>query len=221
MSLISIRQVSKSYTVGKQTVNALKPLDLEIQKGEYLAIFGVSGSGKSTLLNILGLLDSPSSGSYYLDGKDVSHLSDSRASSVRNLQVGIIFQSFNLFPQLSVLENVMVPMDYAKVGSREKRRRASELLDRLGMADRMNHKPSELSGGQCQRVAIARSLSNNPPLLLADEPTGNLDEETGNQVLEIFRELAAEGKTVIMVTHNPEYERIVQRVIRLKDGALV
>jgi putative ABC transport system ATP-binding protein len=221
MSLISIRQVSKSYTVGKQTVNALKPLDLEIQKGEYLAIFGVSGSGKSTLLNILGLLDSPSSGSYYLDGKDVSHLSDSRASSVRNLQVGIIFQSFNLFPQLSVLENVMVPMDYAKVGSREKRRRASELLDRLGMADRMNHKPSELSGGQCQRVAIARSLSNNPPLLLADEPTGNLDEETGNQVLEIFRELAAEGKTVIMVTHNPEYERVVQRVIRLKDGALV
>lgn len=221
MSLIELHGISRVYGEGPTAVHALRPANLTIEEGTLVAIFGTSGSGKSTMLNMLGLLDEPTSGDYLLEGRNVAKLTDSARSEIRCKQIGIIFQSFNLFPHFSILENVCMPMRFAGLERHEMKDRASMLLDRVGLGGRLSHSPSQLSGGQCQRVAIARALANNPSVILADEPTGNLDEKTGNEILDIFHELVAEGNTVIMVTHNAEYEKKVQRVIELHDGNVV
>jgi putative ABC transport system ATP-binding protein len=219
--LIELRGISRVYGEGPTAVHALRPANLTIEAGTLVAIFGTSGSGKSTMLNMLGLLDEPTSGDYLLEGRNVANLTDAVRSEIRCKQIGIIFQSFNLFPHFSILENVCMPMRFAGLERHEMKDRASMLLDRVGLGGRLAHSPSQLSGGQCQRVAIARALANNPSVILADEPTGNLDEKTGNEIIEIFHELVAEGNTVIMVTHNAEYEKMVQRVIELHDGNVV
>ena len=220
-TLVRLSSITKQYAMGQQVVHALNPLDLEFMAGQFVAIVGPSGSGKSSLLNILGLLDQPSGGSYWLDGEDVANLPDVHISQIRCRKIGFIFQSFNLFSNMTILDNVCVPMLYAEMPKREMHERAEKVLTRLGLKDRLDHKPTELSGGQRQRVAIARSLANDPPVLLADEPTGNLDEKTGEEVMEIFRELRSEGRSIIMVTHNPEYEKEVDRVIEIRDGGIV
>jgi len=219
-SMIELKQIAKRYEMGEHVVHALHPLELKFQTGQFVAIVGPSGSGKSTLLNLLGLLDQPSGGEYWLDGQNVADLPDFKISQIRCRKIGFIFQSFNLFPNMSVLENVCVPMHYAEQPKDFMQERALEVLTRLGLKDRTDHKPTELSGGQRQRVAIARSLANDPPVLLADEPTGNLDESTGEEVMEIFRELRLEGRSIIMVTHNPEYESEVDRVVEIHDGRI-
>ncbi len=221
MSLIQLDGISRVYGSGPTAVHALRPSNLTIEAGTLVAIFGTSGSGKSTMLNMLGLLDEPTSGNYLLEGRNVAKLSDATRSEIRCKQIGIIFQSFNLFPHFSILENVCMPMRFAGLERHEMKERASQLLSRVGLGSRLAHSPSQLSGGQCQRVAIARALANKPSVILADEPTGNLDEKTGNEIIEIFHELVAEGQTVIMVTHNAEYEKQVQRVIELHDGNVV
>ena len=221
MSLIHLKNLRKCYKVGKSEIEALKPINLDVPKGEFLAIFGQSGSGKSTLLNMLGILDRPSNGEYILDGENVAGLSDNQMAEVRCRKIGIIFQSFNLFPHLNILENVCVPMEYAGFSNKKMKQRAKELLGELGLGERLKHLPSELSGGQCQRVAIARALANDPPLILADEPTGNLDESTGVEVMNIFKKLVSLGKTIIMVTHNEGYRSEVNRTITLRDGVIV
>lgn len=221
MSLIELKRLRKSYKVGGTEIEALKLIDMNVEKGEFLALFGQSGSGKSTLLNMLGMLDKPSSGEYFLEGKNVSGLSDRQMAAVRCRKIGIIFQSFNLFKHLNILDNVAVPMDYAGIGNRNMNKRAAELLDQVGLGNRLKHLPSELSGGQCQRVAIARALANDPPLILADEPTGNLDEKTGVEVMDIFKDLVSRGRTIIMVTHNNDYKDQVQRTVTLRDGVIV
>ncbi len=221
MSLIQLQGISRVYGSGKTAVHALRSADLRIEKGTFVAIYGASGSGKSTMLNMLGLLDEPTAGSYWLEGRNVANLSDKERSYIRCRKVGIIFQSFNLFPHFSILENVCMPMRFAGLERKEMLARAAELLDRLGLGSRLKHSPSQLSGGQCQRVAIARALANNPAVILGDEPTGNLDEKTGDEMIGIFHELVAEGRTVVMVTHNAEYEKEVQRVIELHDGTVV
>jgi putative ABC transport system ATP-binding protein len=221
LSLIQLKGISRVYGEGPAAVHALRPTDLSIEAGTFAAIFGASGSGKSTMLNMLGLLDEPTTGSYLLEGRNVANLSDIDRSAIRCRKVGIIFQSFNLFPHFSILENVCMPMRFAGVERQEMRERASALLDRLGLGSRLHHSPSQLSGGQCQRVAIARALANKPAVLLGDEPTGNLDEKTGDEIIHIFHELVDEGHTVVMVTHNPEYEKHVQRVIELHDGKVI
>ncbi|MGC6424309.1 MAG: ABC transporter ATP-binding protein [Lentimonas sp.] len=218
--MIELKQIAKRYEMGEHVVHALHPLELKFQTGQFVAIVGPSGSGKSTLLNLLGLLDQPSGGEYWLDGQNVADLPDFKISQIRCRKIGFIFQSFNLFPNMSVLENVCVPMHYAEQPKDFMQERALEVLTRLGLKDRTDHKPTELSGGQRQRVAIARSLANDPPVLLADEPTGNLDESTGEEVMEIFRELRLEGRSIIMVTHNPEYESEVDRVVEIHDGRI-
>ena len=221
MPLIQLKKLSRSYHVGGSEIKALRPIDLSIEKGEFLAIFGQSGSGKSTMLNMLGILDRPSSGEYLLEGDNVANLSDRQMAAVRCKKIGIIFQSFNLFTHLNILENVCVPMEYAGLAKAHRREKAADLLDQLGLGDRLKHLPSELSGGQCQRVAIARSLANDPALILADEPTGNLDAKTGIEVMEIFQSLVAKGSTIIMVTHNNDYKDEVHRTVTLKDGQVV
>ncbi len=221
MSLIKLDGISKTYQTGETTVSALLDINLEIEAGQFLTIMGASGSGKSTMLNLLGLLDKPSAGVFMLDGIDVSDLDDDQTSAIRCQKVGIVFQSFNLFSHFNILENVCVPMRYARMHPSLMPGRARELLELLGLGDRMTHRPTQLSGGQCQRVAIARALANDPPVILADEPTGNLDERTGWEVMEIFRGLVAQGRTVIMVTHNPEYEKMSNRVVTLHDGRIV
>jgi putative ABC transport system ATP-binding protein len=213
--------INKSYLMGARHLHVLKHIDLTVHAGEYLAVMGPSGSGKSTLLNIAGLLDVPDSGEYELNGESVGQLADHRLARCRNAQIGFIFQSFNLFPQLDITGNIEVPMMYAGVGRRARRRRAAELAERVGLADRASHRPRELSGGQMQRTAIARALANRPPLILADEPTGNLDESTGDEILDLFAELVADGQTVMMVTHNPEYRKRVQRVLEMRDGEFI
>ena len=218
--LIKLQGLGKLYQTGGTDVRALWDVDLTIPAGHFVAIMGASGSGKSTLLNMLGLLDRPTHGSYLLQGEDVAWLDDDRRSEIRCRKVGIIFQSFNLFPHFSVVENVCVPMRYARLPRRKMYDRAHELLSSVGLEHRLHHRPTQLSGGECQRVAIARALANNPPVLLADEPTGNLDEQTGLEVMGIFHDLVAQGRTVIMVTHNPEYEAEVERVIRIHDGRI-
>lgn len=218
MNVIDLDDLSKTYVTAAADVHALKPTTLSFRAGHFAAIMGPSGSGKSTLLNLLGLLDQPSGGAYILDGIDVSGLDDDARSEIRCRKIGMIFQSFNLFPRLTVFENVCVPMRYADVPEDEMRERAETLLASVGLQDRMDHRPTQLSGGQCQRVAIARALANDPPLLLADEPTGNLDEKTGDEILAIFHDLRDRGRTVLMVTHNPEYEGVVERVVQLHDG---
>jgi len=221
LSLIQLQDISRVYGSGGNAVHALRPTQLHIEEGTFVAIYGPSGSGKSTLLNMLGLLDEPTTGSYLLEGRNVANLSDAARSEIRCRKIGIIFQSFNLFPHFSILENVCMPMRFAGVDRHEMKDRAAGLLDRMGLGSRLADSPSQLSGGQCQRVAIARALANNPAVLLGDEPTGNLDEKTGDEILGIFHELVAEGRTVIMVTHNAEYEKEVQRIIELHDGNVV
>jgi len=221
LSLIQLQAISRVYGSGETAVHALRPATLSVEEGTFVAVYGASGSGKSTMLNMLGLLDEPTSGSYLLEGQNVAYLSDADRSAIRCRKIGIIFQSFNLFPHFSILENVCMPMRFAGIARHEMKERAAELLDRLGLGSRLHHSPSQLSGGQCQRVAIARALANNPAVLLGDEPTGNLDKKTGDEIIGIFHELVAEGRTVIMVTHNADYEKEVQRVIELYDGNVV
>ncbi|MFN0206840.1 MAG: ABC transporter ATP-binding protein [Planctomycetota bacterium] len=210
--------VRKEYRMGEETVVALQSLDLTIRRGDYWAIMGTSGSGKSTLLNILGCLDRPTSGHYILAGRDVSTLHDDDLSELRNEAIGFIFQSFNLIPQLTVLENIEVPLLYRTVPPADARDRAAALAERVGLGSRMKHRPAELSGGQQQRVAIARSLFNDPAMLLADEATGNLDSTTANEILTLFDDLNAEGKTIILVTHDPGVGARADRILKLKDG---
>lgn len=220
MALLTFTDVTKTYTEGDLPVTAVRDVNFAIPAGQFVAVMGASGSGKSTILNILGLLDSPTTGTYKLEEIDVSSLDDDAMSAIRCRRIGIVFQSFNLFAQFSVLENVCTPMRYAHAAPAAMNERARELLDRLGLGHRLRHRPPQLSGGERQRVAIARALANDPPLILADEPTGNLDEKTGDEVMHILTDLVDSGRTVMMVTHNPAYERIVDRVIRLHDGAI-
>ena len=218
MPLIVMRDVEKHYHMAEETVRALDGVSTVIEKGEYVAITGASGSGKSTLLNILGCLDQPTSGEYFLSGKSVVSLTSNELADVRNLDVGFIFQSFNLLTRASALRNVMQPLVFRNIRYRDRRRRAAEALRTVGMADRMDHLPNQLSGGQKQRVAIARALVTEPSILLADEPTGNLDSTASSQIMDIFDTLHASGYTVILVSHNPTFVDRSQRVLRLRDG---
>ncbi len=218
MAVIELIGISKTYYTEASSVQALQSLDLVFEAGRFTAIMGASGSGKSTLLNLLGCMDRPSAGAYILDGHDVSSLDDDALSEIRCHKIGMVFQSFNLFPHYDVLENICVPLRYAEMEEEPMQERARQLLELVGLSDRIHHRPTELSGGQCQRVAIARALANEPAVVLADEPTGNLDEKTGREVLAIFQHLRDQGRTIIMVTHNPEYGKVVERVIRLQDG---
>ncbi len=219
-TIIEARDIQKEYRMGTQTVHALRGVSFEIKKNEYVAIMGPSGSGKSTMMNVIGCLDTPSKGDYILNGHDVKKLTDNQLAEVRNREIGFVFQTFNLLPRSSALANVELPLIYAGMSSRERRKRAVEVLEKVGLADRMDHKPNELSGGQRQRVAIARALVNHPSILLADEPTGNLDSKTGNEIMELFDELHQAGNTIILVTHEEDIAGHARRVIRLRDGLL-
>jgi len=219
--VIEMHDIDKHYMLGARRLDVLKGITLSVQPGEYVAVVGPSGSGKSTLLNIIGLLDTAEAGRYSLCGQDVSRLDDDRLSRQRNAQIGFVFQTFNLFPQLDVAGNIAAPMAYGGVPRAERRERAAYLAERVGLGDRMHHRPRELSGGEMQRTAIARALACDPPLLLADEPTGNLDEKTGDEILEVFGDLVASGSTMVLVTHNPAYRERANRVVEMHDGRLV
>jgi len=219
--VIRLEGVAKEYYMGDVVVQALEGIDLEIQRGEFVSIMGPSGSGKSTLLNILGVLDQPSRGAYYLEGVDITQLRDGELAQIRNRHFGFIFQSYNLFPELTALENVMVPLMYAGRPRRERRERAEALLAQVGMAHRLKHLPTQLSGGEQQRVAIARALANNPTLLLADEPTGNLATDQGAEIMTLLQELNQQGTTVVIVTHDPAVSAFGRRLLRLRDGKIV
>jgi putative ABC transport system ATP-binding protein len=212
--------VHKFYVLGGRRLHVLKGIALSIRRGQYVAVMGPSGSGKSTLLNVIGLLDVPDSGDYWLAGQNVARLSDDQLSVHRNQRIGFIYQSFNLFSQFDVLGNIEVPLTYAGLGRRQRRARARQLAERVGLGHRLNHRPQQLSGGEMQRTAIARALANDPPLLLADEPTGNLDERTGEEILALFDRLVEAGQTLILVTHNPAYRGRVHRVLSMRDGEL-
>ncbi len=218
--LISVKGITKIYQVGVQEIRAVAGVDLQVQNNEYLSIMGPSGSGKSTLMNILGCLDTPTSGSYSLNGEEVSGLRDDELAFIRNKEIGFVFQTFNLLPRASALQNVELPLIYGGVPSDERRERAGKALDSVGLADRASHRPSELSGGQRQRVAIARALVNNPSIILADEPTGNLDSSTGNEIMDIFKEIHSGGNTIIMVTHEEYIAEHSKRIVRLLDGLI-
>ncbi|MFT5086253.1 MAG: putative ABC transport system ATP-binding protein [Candidatus Latescibacterota bacterium] len=218
-TLIELENISKVYR-GAEDVYALHQIDLTIEDNEYVALMGPSGSGKSTLMNIIGCLDTPSSGTYQLAGTDVSSMNANELAEVRNHRIGFVFQTFNLLPRASALQNVELPLVYAGMRRRQRRERAEEALERVGLADRMQHHPSQLSGGQRQRVAIARALANRPSLLLADEPTGNLDSRTGEEIMALFNALYAEGNTVLLVTHEPEIAEYAERLIRIRDGLI-
>jgi putative ABC transport system ATP-binding protein len=217
-SVIQLRGIDKSYFMAGQAIPVLKGIDLDILNNEYVALMGPSGSGKSTLMNILGCLDSPTSGTYNLNGHDVSKMTDDELAEIRNTQIGFVFQQFNLLPRLTAAENVALPLVYAGVSKKERIDRAMVALEKVGLADRSHHKSNELSGGQIQRVAIARALVNNPAILLADEPTGNLDSKTSVEVMELFGKIHSGGNTVILVTHEEDIARYAHRVVRLRDG---
>lgn len=219
--MIEFEDLRKVYTMGDEEVAALAGVSLRIERGEYVAIIGPSGSGKSTLMNILGGLDRPSSGAYRFLGEDVAHFSDNQLADFRRQRIGFVFQSFQLLPRLTALQNVELPMIYADIRPEERRRRAAELLDRVGLGERKGHRPTQLSGGQQQRVAIARALANRPDVLLADEPTGALDTATGEAVLKLFEELNAEGLTLVVVTHDPEVADLAHRRVSFRDGFIV
>lgn len=218
--IIDIKHLRKTYHMGTQTVHALKDVSLSINKNEYVALMGPSGSGKSTLMNLLGCLDTPSEGQYILNDQDVSILSDAELAMIRNKEIGFVFQTFNLLPRLSALENVALPLVYAGVSKADRLKKANEVLEAVGLADRVNHKPNELSGGQRQRVAIARALVNDPAIILADEPTGNLDTKTSIEIMALFEKIHDSGNTVILVTHEPDIAEHAHRVVRLRDGLL-
>lgn len=218
--IIHLEDIRKSYFLGKNELLVLKGITADIYKNEYVALMGPSGSGKSTLMNILGCLDSPTSGKYILNGKDVSGMEDNDLAEVRNLEIGFVFQQFNLLPRLTAAENVALPLIYSGIGKKERMERAMAVLTKVKLDDRSHHKPNELSGGQCQRVAIARALINNPSIILADEPTGNLDSKTSYEIMDILGKIHADGNTVILVTHEEDISHFAHRVIRLKDGII-
>src|SRR3954462_581835 len=218
--IIHLEDIRKNYFLGRQVIEVLKGINLDIFKNEYVALMGPSGSGKSTLMNILGCLDTPSSGKYILNGKDVSSMPDNDLAEVRNKEIGFVFQQFNLLPRLTALENVALPLVYAGVTKKQRIEQARDVLNSVGLADRSHHKPNELSGGQCQRVAIARALVNHPSIILADEPTGNLDSKTSIEIMDIFGAIQAAGNTVVLVTHEEDIANHAHRIVRLRDGLI-
>ena len=219
--MIEMTAIRKAYSTGKMEVVALRSVDLTIGSNEYVAIVGPSGSGKSTLMNLIGCLDTPTSGTYMLSGQNVAGLDRNQLAEVRNQRIGFVFQSFNLLPYATALENVALPLLFAGVNDKKRNERAKEMLERVGLADRMDHKPTELSGGQMQRVAIARALANKPAIILADEPTGNLDSASGHAIADLFGELHASGQTIVMITHDNGLARIASRSVHIHDGAIV
>ena len=218
--LIELRNVEKAYVTGKVSFKALKGVSLDIKRGEYLAVVGPSGSGKSTLMNLMGCLDVPTGGDYFLDGKPVKKMTSNQLADIRNTKIGFVFQAFNLLPYATAYENVEVPLLFAKIPGKQRRRRIVELLSRVGLADKLDNKPTELSGGEMQRVAIARALANDPEIILADEPTGNLDTVSGQRIIELFDELSKAGKTVIIITHDINIAKHAPKVIKIRDGLI-
>jgi putative ABC transport system ATP-binding protein len=219
-AVIQIRDLKKIYKMGDSIVKALNGVTFDVERNEYIAIMGPSGSGKSTLMNMIGCLDTPTSGDYYLNGSSVSQMDDNELAAIRNREIGFVFQTFNLLPRTDCLQNVELPLIYSGMKSSERKERARETLEKVGLGDRTHHKPNELSGGQRQRVAIARALVNNPSILLADEPTGNLDTKTGVEIMELFEELYRTGNTILLVTHEEDIAKHAKRVIRLRDGVI-
>lgn len=219
-NIIQTTDLSRVYRMGSETIHALRRISIQISRGEYVAFMGPSGSGKSTLMNIIGCLDTPSAGQYILNGKDVSNMSDNELAEIRNKEIGFVFQTFNLLPRSTALENVALPLVYAGYSRSRREEKARQVLESVGLSDRAKHRPNELSGGQRQRVAIARALVNDPSIILADEPTGNLDTKTSHEIMELFERLHAKGNTIIMVTHEEDIARYAHRIVRLRDGLI-
>jgi len=219
-TVIDLQGVGRSYVMGQEQIHALRSVTFSIARGEYVALMGPSGSGKSTLMNLIGCLDTPSKGAYFLSGQEVSRMNDQQLAEVRNREIGFVFQTFNLLPRLTARENVALPLVYAGVSRTERLDRAAEVLDRVGLTSRMKHKPNELSGGQRQRVAVARALVNRPSILLADEPTGNLDSKTSIDIMNLFADIHTQGNTIVLVTHEEEIARYAHRIVRLRDGSI-
>jgi len=220
MQILDMKDIVKTYIMGEEEQTVLKNVNFSLNEGEFVSILGPSGSGKSTLMNIIGCLDVPTSGKYVLNGNEVENLSEAELAQIRNVEIGFVFQQFQLLPRLSALQNVELPLIYAGVKDKERKRRAKDMLERVGLSNKIKNRPNQLSGGQQQRVAIARALVTHPTILLADEPTGALDQNTGNQIIELFKELNAEGRTIIMITHNEEISKNASRVVKILDGEL-